>query len=139
MFNLLKLLAISTVWILKCFTSLPKLYHSISKKRGIPVNLFRKNERLGLKVVKLKLDVNYFETCLDKTLILVLMSLKVFASNLSQLLFILKLATFLQPLELLYLQNVYYLKLSLIILIYYVTFTGLILEKGFMKVENVRI
>ena len=25
-FNLLKLLAISTVWILKCFTSLPKLY-----------------------------------------------------------------------------------------------------------------
>ena len=64
-FNLLKLLAISTVWILKCFTSLPKLYHSISKKRGIPVSLFRKNERLGLKVVKLKLDVNYFETCLD--------------------------------------------------------------------------
>ena len=25
-FNLLKLLAILTVWILKCFTSLPKLY-----------------------------------------------------------------------------------------------------------------
>ena len=35
------------------------------------------------------------------------------------------------------LHNVYYLKLSLIILIYYVTFTDLILEKGFMKVENV--
>ena len=70
---------------------------------------------------------------------LVLMSLKVFASNLSQLLFILKLATFLQPLEVLYLHNVYYLKLSLIILIYYVTFTDLILEKGFMKVENIRI
>ena len=67
------------------------------------------------------------------------MSLKVFASNLSQLLFILKLATFLQPLEVLYLHNVYYLKLSLIILIYYVTFTDLILEKGFMKVKNVRI
>ena len=67
------------------------------------------------------------------------MSLKVFASHLSQLLFILKLATFLQPLEVLYLQNVYYLKLSLIILIYYVTFTDLILEKGFMKIENVRI
>ena len=45
----------------------------------------------------------------------------------------------LQPLEVLYLHNVYYLKLSLIILIYYVTFTDLILEKGFMKVENVRI
>ena len=69
----------------------------------------------------------------------ILMSLKVFASNLSQLLFILKLATFLQPLEVLYLHNVYYLKLSLIILIYFVTFTDLILEKGFMKVENVRI
>ena len=67
------------------------------------------------------------------------MSLKVFASNLSQLLFSLKLATFLQPLEVLYLHNVNYLKLSLIILIYYVTFTDLILEKGFMKVENVRI
>ena len=67
------------------------------------------------------------------------MSLKVFASNLSQLLFILKLATFLQPLEVLYLHNVYCLKLSLIILIYYVTFTDLVLEKGFMKVENVRI
>ena len=67
------------------------------------------------------------------------MSLKVFASNLSQLLFILKLATFLQPLKVLYLHNVYYLKLSLIILIYYVTYTDLILEKSFMKVENVRI
>ena len=66
------------------------------------------------------------------------MSLKVFASYLSQLLFILKLATFLQPLQVLYLHNVYYLKLSLIILIYYVPFTDLILEKGFMKVENVR-
>ena len=64
------------------------------------------------------------------------MTLKVFASDLSQLLFILKLATFLQSLEVLYLHNVYYLKLSLI---YYVTFTDLIIEKGFMKVENVRI
>ena len=62
-----------------------------------------------------------------------------FASNLSQLLFILKLAAFLQPLEVLYLHNVYYLKLLLIILICYVTFTDLILEKGFMKVENVGI
>ena len=49
------------------------------------------------------------------------------------------LATFLQPLEVLYLHNVYYLKLSLIILIYYVTFTDLIFEKGFMIVENVQI
>ena len=29
------------------------------------MSLFRKNEHLGLKVVKLKLNVNYFETCLD--------------------------------------------------------------------------
>ena len=72
-------------------------------------------------------------------MILVLTSLKVFASDLSQLLFILKLATFLQPLEVLYLHNVYYLKLSLIIVIYYAIFTDLILEYGFMKVENVRI
>ena len=67
------------------------------------------------------------------------MSLKVFASDLSQLLFILKLATFLQPLEALYRHNVCYLKLSLIVLIYYVTFTDFILKKGFMKAENVRI
>ena len=67
------------------------------------------------------------------------MCLKLFASGLSQLLFILKLATFLQHLEVLYLHNVYNLKLSLIILIDYVTFTDLILEKVFMKVENVQI
>ena len=67
------------------------------------------------------------------------MSLKVFASDLCQQLFILKLATFLQPFKVLYLDNVYYLKLSMIILIHYVTFTNLIFEKGFMKVENVRI
>ena len=65
--------------------------------------------------------------------------LKVFASDLFELLFILKLATFLQPLKILYLHNVNYLKLSLIILIYcVVTFTDLILEKGFMTVGNVR-
>ena len=64
--------------------------------------------------------------------------LKGFASDLFELLFILKLATFMQPLKILYLHNVNYLKLSLIILIYCVTFTDLILEKGFMTVENVR-
>ena len=72
-------------------------------------------------------------------MVLVLISLKVFASNLSQPLFILKLATFLQQLEVLYLHKVYCVKLLLIILIYYVTFTDLILEKGFMKVKNVQI
>ena len=53
-----------------------------------------------------------------------LMSLKVFASDLFLHLFMLKLATFLQPLKILYLHNVNYLKLSSIILIYCViTFT----------------
>ena len=67
------------------------------------------------------------------------MSSKVFALDLSQLLFILKLAMFLELLEVLYLHNAYCLKLSLIIMIYYIKFTDLILEKGFMKVENVPI
>ena len=67
------------------------------------------------------------------------MSLKVFALDLSQLLFILELAMFLELLEVLHLHNAYCLKLSLIIMIYYIKFTDLILEKGFMKVENVRI
>ena len=65
------------------------------------------------------------------------MCLKVFASDLSYILFILKLATSLQSLEVLYLHNVYYLKLFSIILIYYDTFTNSILKKGFMKVVNV--
>ena len=64
--------------------------------------------------------MNFWESChFCNVLVLVLMSLKVFASDLTQLLFVLKLATFLQPLEVLYLHNVYYLKLSFIILIYY--------------------
>ena len=67
------------------------------------------------------------------------MILKVFAFYLSQRIFILKLATFLQSLGVLYLHNVHYLKLWLNILIYYVIFTNLVLEKGFMKDENVRI
>ena len=74
--------------------------------------------------------------CKALVLVLALMSLKVFASDLSQLLFILKLVTFLQPLEVLYLQNMYHLKLSLIILVYYVIITDLILEKSFMKVKK---
>ena len=36
----------------------------------------------------------------------------------------------LQPLKVLYLHDMYYLKLLLIILIYYVTFTYLVLQKG---------
>ena len=53
-------------------------------------------------------------------------------------LFDLKLATFLQPLEVLHRHNVYYLKSLLIILIYCVTFRDLLFEKSIMKVENVR-
>ena len=46
-------------------SSLPQLYHHVSKKRGIPVKSFRQLEKYGLKVSKLKLDVHYFETCLN--------------------------------------------------------------------------
>ena len=40
-----------------------KLYFRISSKRGTPVKDLRHIERYGLKIVKLKLDVKFFETC----------------------------------------------------------------------------
>jgi len=46
-------------------SSLPELYHVVGSKRGIPVKNFRHVEKCGLKVTKLKLDVQYFETCLE--------------------------------------------------------------------------
>ena len=45
--------------------SLPHLYYHVCKKRGIQVKTFRHLEKCGLKVSKLKLDVHYFETCLN--------------------------------------------------------------------------
>ena len=58
------LLAFSTIF--TCYKpSLPQLYYFVCKKRGIPVKKFRCVEKSGLKVTKLKLDVQYFETCLE--------------------------------------------------------------------------
>ena len=37
----------------------------MSNKRGIPLSTLRKLERNGRKVTKLKLDLKYFETCLE--------------------------------------------------------------------------
>ena len=51
------------------------------------------------------------------------MCLKVVASDLSYLFIYVKVGYVFKPLEILYLHNVYYLKLWLIILIYFVTFT----------------
>ena len=48
----------------KC-SSLPKFYHGIDSKRGIPVSTLRAFEKQGHKLVKLRLDIKYFGTCLD--------------------------------------------------------------------------
>ena len=45
--------------------SLPKLYHGISNKKGIPVSTLRAFEKRGHKLVKLGLDVKYLENCAD--------------------------------------------------------------------------
>ena len=58
------LIAFTSLFI-ACKSSLPELYFNVCKKRGIPVKKFRHLEKCGLKVSKLKLDVNYFETCLN--------------------------------------------------------------------------
>ena len=67
MFNPLVVLAVIVIWLKKC-NSLPKLYHGICSRRGIPVSTFRSLEKHGHKLVKLNLDVKYFESCLDLNL-----------------------------------------------------------------------
>ena len=62
MLNPLWLLFSILVW-LKKTTCLPKLYLRISSKRGTPVKDVRQIKRYGLKKVKLKLDIKFFETC----------------------------------------------------------------------------
>ena len=57
-------LALSS-WLLMLKPSLPQHYHRISSKRGIPVKHFRRLEKCGLKVTKLRLDVCYFESCIE--------------------------------------------------------------------------
>ena len=61
MLNPLWLLFSIVAW-LKKTTSLPKLYFKISSKRGTPVKDLRQIERYGLKIVKLNLDIKFFET-----------------------------------------------------------------------------
>ena len=59
------LLVAFSAWFMLKVTSLPELYHHISNKRGIPVKSLRRLEKYGLKAVKLRLDKQYFESCLD--------------------------------------------------------------------------
>jgi len=50
---------------MKKSSSLLKYYYKLSKKRGISVSVFRNLERQGFKLMKLKLDLKYFDSCLD--------------------------------------------------------------------------
>ena len=52
------------LWYIKA-SSLPKLYHRLSSKRGIPVQVCRRFEHLCLKASKKGLDVNYWHRCVD--------------------------------------------------------------------------
>ena len=63
--NFVSLLVAFTSLFIASKSSLPQLYHHVCNKRGIPVKTFRHLEKCGLKVSKLKLDVQYFETCLS--------------------------------------------------------------------------
>ena len=54
-------------WILK-ITSLPKLYYRLTKQRDVTVTQLRKLKKYGWKVLKLNLDIKYFENCLDLNL-----------------------------------------------------------------------
>ena len=44
-------------------TSLLQLYFRISTKRGTPVKDLQQIKRYGLKIMKLKLDIKFFQTC----------------------------------------------------------------------------
>ena len=60
--SVLWLLYIAILWYKKTI-SLPKLYFSISSNRGIRVKDLRLIEKFGQKIVKLRLDIKYFEIC----------------------------------------------------------------------------
>ena len=51
-------------WFMLIKSSLPDLYFTLSSKRGIPIKTCRLLEKCGLKVTKLRLDIDFFETCL---------------------------------------------------------------------------
>ena len=56
------ILFITSLWYKKS-TSLPQLYFAISNRRSVTVKDLRQIEKLGYKVLKLRLDVKYLETC----------------------------------------------------------------------------
>ena len=56
------LFSILIIWMFKTF-SLPKIYHHLGNKRSIHISEFRRLEKLAYKVVKWKLDIQYFNDC----------------------------------------------------------------------------
>ena len=60
-----KVLLSCFIWLSAIYHSLPKLYYSISSKRGVPVRKCRRLESLAIKVAKKVLDINYWNRCLD--------------------------------------------------------------------------
>ena len=63
--NVAALLFAIANWFIAIKPSLPDLYYNVSSKRGIPIKKFRYLEKRGLKATKLRLDVQYLETCLN--------------------------------------------------------------------------
>ena len=61
------LLVIIFIWILK-ITFLPKLYYRLSKQKSVTITQRRKLKKYRWKVLKLNLDIKYFENCLDLNL-----------------------------------------------------------------------
>ena len=60
-----KVLLYCFIWFSTIYYSLPKLFHSISSKRGVPVRKCRRLENLTIKLAKRGLDVKYWTRCLD--------------------------------------------------------------------------
>ena len=58
-------LLIAYLWLYKHLDSLPKLYYFCCNKRDVHVSEFRTFERTCAKVTKLRLDIIYFERCMD--------------------------------------------------------------------------
>ena len=67
MANILYLFYAAYTWFISSLklTSLPKLYHRLSSKRGIPVKQLRLFEKYAIKYAKRQLDVHYLEYCFD--------------------------------------------------------------------------
>ena len=57
-------LLLSTLWYIKSST-LTKLYFRLKDRRNVEVRDFRRLEKAGLKLTKLRLDLKYFRDCLE--------------------------------------------------------------------------